>query len=226
MKNTKKIISLVVACVMLALAALCFSACGAGKGPFVYVTVADENGEIVARYEKVAFTDGMTVDDALAALHEKKCKGGYASEGTTYGISMVKLWGIENGGAYGYYVNNASPASLASEISENDHIYAFIYTDTAAFSDTYAFFSAPTAEISAGASLSLTLSCTGYDASWTEISLPVADAKILIDGAATSYTTDENGKTALIFEKAGTYIVSAESETQNLVTPFVIVTVK
>ena len=127
MKNTKRIISLALACLMLALSALCFASCGEAKGPFVYVTVADENGEIVARYEKVEFTDGMTVDSALSALHAEKCEGGYASAESAYGLSMTKLWGVENGGSYGYYVNNASPASLADTLKEGDHIYAFVY---------------------------------------------------------------------------------------------------
>lgn len=226
MKNTKRIISLALACFMLALSALCFASCGEAKGPFVYVTVADENGEIVARYEKVEFADGMTVDSALSALHAKKCEGGYASAESAYGLSMTKLWGVENGGSYGYYVNNASPASLADTLKEGDHIYAFVYTDTEAFSDTYSFFAAPTAEVEAGESLALTLSCLGYDEAWNTVTLPVEGAKISVDGAATTHTTDTEGKALLTFEKKGTYVVTAAHENKNLVTPFVIVTVK
>ncbi|MBQ8862725.1 MAG: hypothetical protein IJ021_08315 [Clostridia bacterium] len=226
MKNTKRIISLALACLMLALSMLCFASCGEAKGPFVYVTVADENGEIVARYEKVEFTEGMTVDSALSALHAEKCEGGYASAESAYGLSMTKLWGVENGGSYGYYVNNASPASLADTLKEGDHIYAFVYTDTEAFSDTYSFFAAPTAEVEAGESLALTLSCLGYDEAWNTVTLPVEGAKISVDGAATTHTTDAEGKALLTFEKKGTYVVTAAHESKNLVTPFVIVTVK
>ena len=226
MKHTKRILSLALAFLMLALSALCFASCGEAKGPFVYVTVADENGEIVALYEKVEFTEGMTVDSALAALHEKKCEGGYASAESTYGLSMTKLWGVENGGSYGYYVNNASPSSLADELHENDHVYAFIYTDTVAFSDVYAFFSAPTAEAAKGESLTLSLSCAGYDESWNAVTLPVAGAKIYVDGEESTFVTDAEGKVTLTFEKAGTYVVTAKSESMTLVPPFVTVTVK
>ena len=224
MKHTKRFLAL--AFVMLVLTAFCFASCGGEKGPFVYVTVADENGEIVARYEKVAYTEGMTIDAALAALHAEKCEGGYASAKSTYGLSMVKLWGVENGGAYGYYVNNASPASLADTLKENDHVYAFVYTDTTLCSDVYSFFAAPTAEINAGKPLPLTLSYSGYDESWTPVTLPVSGAKIAIDGEATSYVTDADGKVTLTFDKAGTYVVTAKSDTMTLVPPFVIVTVK
>lgn len=223
MKHTKRIVAAVL---LLALAVLCFASCGAEKGPFVYVSVADENGELVATYEKVAYTEGMTIDSALASLHEKKCEGGYASEESAYGLSMVKLWGVENGGSYGYYVNNASPSSLADTLKEGDHVYAFVYTDTVAFSDTYAFFSAPTAEVAAGEALTLTLSSAGFDENWSPVTLPVSGAKILIDGAETATVTDENGKATLTFDKKGTYTVTASSDAANLVPTFVIVTVK
>jgi hypothetical protein len=226
MKNTKRIISLVLACLILALSMLCFASCGeTEKGPFVYVTVADENGEIVARYKKIEFTEGMTVDGALAALHAEKCEGGYASAESAYGLSLTKLWGVE-GGAYGYYVNNASPSSLADTLKEGDHVYAFVYTDTEAFSDTYAFFTAPTAEATAGEALALTLSGLGYDEAWNTVTLPVEGAKISVDGTETNVVTDADGKATLTFDKKGTYVVTAAHENKNLVTPFVIVTVK
>ena len=226
MKNTKRILTLALAFMLLALTVFCFSSCGEEKGPFVYVTVADENGEIVARYEKVAYTEGLTVDGALAALHAKKCEGGYASVKSEYGISMTKLWGVENGGAYGYDVNNSFPESLADTVKEGDHVYAFVYTDTVGYSDTYAFFSAPAAEAAKGESLELTLSSAGYDASWAPVTLPVEGAKIFADGVATDIVTDSNGKATVKFDKKGTYVVTAEHGTLNLVTPFVIVSVK
>ncbi len=226
MKNTKRILSLALAFMFLALAFLCFASCGGEKGPFVYVTVADQNGNIVARYEKVAYTEGMTIDGALAALHAKKCDGGYASAESEYGISMTKLWGVENGGAYGYYVNNSFPESLADTVKEGDHIYAFVYTDTVAYSDTYAFFSAPTAEAGKGEEIQLVLSSAGYDANWAPVTLPVEGAVIYVDGTATEYVTDIEGKVTLSFDKKGEHVVTAKSDTLTLVPPFVIITVK
>ncbi|MBQ9746538.1 MAG: hypothetical protein IJW21_06915 [Clostridia bacterium] len=217
---------LALAAMLLALTLLCFVSCGEAKGPFVYVTVANQNGEIAARYEKVAYTEGMTIDAALAALHAEKCEGGYASAESAYGLSMTKLWGVENGGSYGYYVNNASATSLADTLKEGDHVYAFVYTDTVTFSDTYAFFASPTAEAAKGESLELALSYCGYDANWAPVTMPVEGAKILVDGAATTYKTNAEGKVSIKFDKAGTYVVTATSDTANLVPPFVIVTVK
>jgi hypothetical protein len=130
------------------------------------------------------------------------------------------------GGAYGYYVNNASPSSLADTLKEGDHVYAFVYTDTEAFSDTYAFFTAPTAEATAGEALALTLSGLGYDEAWNTVTLPVEGAKISVDGTETNVVTDADGKATLTFDKKGTYVVTAAHENKNLVTPFVIVTVK
>lgn len=227
MKHTgKKIISLVLAAIMLSALILCFTGCSKNDGPFVYVSVANEKGEIVALYEKLAYTENMTVDNALAALHAEKCKDGYESYESDFGLSMSKLWGVENGGSYGYYVNNASPTSLADTLKENDHVYAYIYTDTQTFSDTYSFFNANTAEIGAGEKLSLTLSCLSYDASWNLATLPVSDAAIEIDGEASAYKTDADGKAEITFDKKGTYVVTASSDTMTLVPAFVIVTVK
>ena len=226
MKNTKKILSLALAAMLLALSLLCFASCGEAKGPFVYVSVADENGNLVAMYEKVEYTEGLTIDAALAALHEKKCAGGYASEESVYGLSLSKLWGVENGGSYGYYVNNASPSSLSDTLKEGDHVYAFVYTDTVMYSDTFSFFSATAVEAERGAELSLTLFSAGYDESWNPVTLPVCGAKILIDGDETNLTTDENGSFSTKFDKKGTYTITVSYAEANLTPAFVIVTVK
>ena len=226
MKNTKKILSLALAAMLLALSLLCFASCGEAKGPFDYVSVADENGNLGAMYEKVEYTEGLTSDAALAALHEKKCAGGYASEESVYGLSLSKLWGVENGGSYGYYVNNASPSSLSDTLKEGDHVYAFVYTDTVMYSDTFSFFSATAVEAERGAELSLTLFSAGYDESWNPVTLPVCGAKILIDGDETNLTTDENGSFSTKFDKKGTYTITVSYAEANLTPAFVIVTVK
>ena len=72
MKHTKRFLAL--AFVMLVLTAFCFASCGGEKGPFVYVTVADENGKIVACYEKVEYTKGMTIDTALPRSTPKNAR--------------------------------------------------------------------------------------------------------------------------------------------------------
>lgn len=49
-----------------------------------------------------------------------------------------KLWGTENGGSYGYYVNNVSTWSLTDPVDEGDYVNAFVYTDLTTWFDTYA----------------------------------------------------------------------------------------
>jgi hypothetical protein len=227
MKHTgKKLLSLVMAILLLSALTFSFAGCGKTDAPCVYVTIADENGNIAVMYEKVAYTENMTVDGALHALHEEKCKGGYASEQTDYGLSMTKLWGVENGGSYGYYVNNASPSSLSDTVKENDHIYAYVYTDTQTFSDMYAFFGDNTAEAEKGGTLTLELSYSSYDASWNLVTLPVSGASIYIDGKATNYTTNAEGKVEIKFDKKGTYTITARHDSMTLVPAFTIVSVK
>lgn len=228
--TTKKLLSLFLAAIMLTVACLSLVSCGAqDDGPCVYVSIADENGNLVVRYEKVPYTENMTVDMALSAIHEYKFSGGasgYASYESAYGLSMSKLWGVENGGSYGYYVNNAFPSSLAATIAEGDHVYAFIYTDTQTFTDTYAFFNANTVLLEKDASVTLTLSYSGYDESWMPVTLPVSGANIYVNGKISEHTTSENGKVTLSFDKKGTYILTADSNEMNLTPAFVVITVE
>jgi nucleoid-associated protein YgaU len=70
----------------------------------------------------------------------------------------------------------------------------------------------------------LTLKALTYDADWNLLNSPVAGAVIYVDGKATSSKTDAEGKVTLSFDKAGTYTVSAKSDSQTLVPPVCIVT--
>ena len=72
------------------------------------------NGGLELANSEVTVTDidgdgALTINDALCAAHESYFKGGaaagYASEMSDYGLMLTKLWGIENGGSYGYYVH-------------------------------------------------------------------------------------------------------------------------
>lgn len=197
----------------------------------VYVTIA--NGALCAACEPVNVVDldadgVFTVDEALRAAHDKLYEGGadagYASEATDYGLSLSKLWGVENGGGYGYYVDNASAMSLSDPVADGDHVVAFVYTDTEAFSDTYSFFDAAMLETSEG-TVTLTLSAAGYDANWSPITTPVAGAVITVDGERTDVKTDENGSATVNVGK-GRHIVSAVSDGETLVPPVCVVDVK
>lgn len=205
-----------------------------GKTVRVFVTVADGEGKLVLTREEIAVSDengdgSLTVYDALYCAHEAKFQGGasagFGAEETQYGLSMTKLWGIANGGSYGYYVNNASAMSLLDEIKEGDRINAFVYTDTTAFSDTYCFFQKDSASVAGKGELTLTLSGAGYDENQNPINTPIAGAVILIDGQETAFVTDEDGKVTLRFDGTGTCVVSAKKDGQTLVPPVCVVNV-
>ncbi len=195
----------------------------------VNITISSA-GELVVASKSVTVkdTDGdgaLTVNDAISAAHDAFYKGGakagyLASEGD-WGLSIEKLWGIENGGSYGYYRNNGMCMSLSDTISDGDYIAAYSYSDLTNWSDCYSYFDKTAYN---GADVALTLSVLSYDANWNLVSSPAAGAVIYIDGKATSYKTDANGKVKLGFDKAGTYTVSAKSDSQTIVPPVCIVT--
>jgi hypothetical protein len=202
--------------------------------PHAYVTIVDENGEIVVAMREVPCADQnadniVTIDEVLNYAHRLYYKGGaeagYASEKSPYGLSLIKLWGNESG-SYGYYINNASPKSLADEVKPGDHIYAFVYTDTVAWTDTYCFFNKNHANAEKGDIATLTLYMTGFDENWNPITLPVADAVITIDGEKTDLVTDENGQVAVTYDKAGELIVSAVHDEMNLTPPILVANVE
>ena len=198
--------------------------------PHAYVTIVDENGEIVVAMQEVSCAgNNVTIDDILKRAHDEYYDGGaeagYASAESTYGLSLMKLWGNESG-SYGYYVNNASPMSLADEVKPGDHIYAFVYTDTVAWTDTYCFFSETRVSAEKGDIATLTLYMTGFDENWNPVTLPVAGAVITVDGEKTDLITDENGQVAITYDKAGELIVSAVHDEMNLTPPVLVANVE
>ncbi len=235
----KKIISAALAAFIAA--ALAASLCGtafadetaSADSVSVYVTISD--GSLVLSHASVTVTDtdsdgSLTINDALTAAHDAYYDGGaeagYASETGDYGLSLTKLWGVENGGSYGYYVNNASAWSLADTVASGDVIVAFVYTDTTSWSDVYSFFDVNTAAAASEDEITLTLSYVGYDDAWNTVNLPVEGAVITVDGKATEYVTDENGKAVITISDAGEHIVSATSSSLTLVPPVCVVTVE
>ena len=199
----------------------------------VYVSITDETGALVLAYCPVTVTDtdadgALTISDALHAAHaahHEAAADAYCAAATEYGLSLTKLWGAENGGSFGYCLNDASAWSLLDPVSDGDHVKAYVYTDLTAWSDAYCWFSAPAIEAAAGSGVALTLSAAGYDEAWNPVTLPVSGAVLTVNGEAAQVTTDAEGKAVLTFLEAGVYVVSAVSETQNLVAPVCIVTV-
>ena len=219
----KKILSIAAAVL---LAALCAVSVSAADAPVVYVTIADAEGALAVCQEPVALSDidgdgQCTINDALILAHDEFYEGGavegYAAGQSDYGLSMMKLWGSENGGSYGYYVNGTAAWSLVDPLADGDYIDAFVYTDLEAWSDMYTCFDARTVS---GTEVALTLTGAGFDEEWNPVSVPVAGAEITVDGEKTGVFTDENGHAVLtLAEKEGRTLISAVSDTQVIVPP-------
>lgn len=198
----------------------------------VYVTISSA-GTLVAAREQVTVTDAdgdgaLTINDALYCAHETLCEGGaeagYAYGETEYGISLNRLWGVENGGSYGYYLNDTGALSMSDPVKTGDCVSAFSYADLTGWSDAYAYFDKPVTAAAVGERVTLTLMySSGYDENWNQIFEPCAGATVTVGGR--EYTTDENGAVELTFDKAGTYVVTAFSRTVTLVPPAAVVEV-
>lgn len=200
----------------------------------VLVTITDDTGAMVLACQSVAVTDAdedgaLTINDALLCAHTDNNENGaeaYQSENTEYGLSLTRLWGVENGGSYGYYVNDASAWSLLDPVKEGDHVKAFVYTDLTAWSDTYTFFNAPMLTVKASEAAELVLSAAGFDESYAPITLAVEGAAITVNGEATELVTNAEGKVSLTLNGAGVYTISATSAAMTMVAPVCIITVE
>lgn len=209
----------------------------------VNVTIANA-GELVLVNQSVAVTDvdedgTLTVFDVLAIAHSEyyeaanaaeEADGEEETESADYGFAVsdegfiTKLWGVENGGSYGYYLNHAAAMSITDPVADGDYLAAFAYADLEAWSDMYTYFENTTVSCEPEAELELKLSGAGYDDSWNPVVLAVSGAKILVNGEETAFVTDENGAVTVTFAEEGTYIVSASSDELTLVPPVCVVT--
>lgn len=229
----KKLLALILALALLPCAALAEVTADAPAQAEVYVSVTDGEGALVLACQPVIVTDAdgdgaLTICDALLAAHAAHHTEGaaaFATAQTEYGLSMVKLWAVDNGGSYGYYLNDASAWSLLDPVKGGDHVKAFVYTDLVAWSDVYCFFAAPMMTAAAGADVPLTLSAAGYDEMWNPVTLPVEGAAITVNGKAAEVVTGADGLAVLTFAEPGVYVVSAVSQNQNLVAPVCVITV-
>ena len=216
-------------------ALLTLALCGAAVAETVYVTIADGQGQLVMVNAAIDVTDidadgALTINDALYAAHEAAYEGGaeagYAAADAGYGLSISKLWGEENGGSYGYYLNDASAYSLLDPVADGDYLNAFVYTDLETWSDLYCAFDCASVEMDAGTVLDLTLNMMTFDENWNPVSLPVEGAILTVDGEDSEVITDAEGKAQFTIDAAGEYLISARSDSAILVPPVCIVTVK
>ena len=192
--------------------------------PAVYVTIADADGKLALAQEKIELKDvdgdeKLTVNDALYLAHEAKFNGG-AEAGYAVEKGMIQtLWGTTNGGSYGYFVNNKASNAITDEVKDGDFLNAFVYTDTTTWSDSYSWFNDNTKDANAGEEFSLTLSRVYYDSDFKQVTVPVENADILVNGEKSNFKTDAEGKVNLTLDKEGENIISASSDTLKLVPP-------
>ena len=230
----KKIIAVLLSVLLvLSVGMLFVSADDAANSIDVHVTIVNEKSEFAVAYETVTVTDidndeVLTVNDALYAAHEQFYDGGaaagYATETTKWGLSLMKLWGVANGGSYGYLVNNAFAWSLTDPVKADDYVVAFIYTDTKDFSDVYTYFEPQyIEEESTSIAVELTMMKTGFDAEGKPYTEPVSGAEITLDGQKNKVVTDAEGKASFYYgygdPNGYERLVSAEVKDMRIVPP-------
>lgn len=164
----------------------------------IFVTIAAE-GEIVLGYQKLTPVDldsdgDISVKEALISAHEQFFGGG-AKEGFStatgeWGEYISKLWGIENGGAYGYYIDDAPAMTLDDSVPVGSYLYACAYKDAANYSDVYTCFQELTRSDDS-ITLIVTMGVFEEDGSFGLSHL--SGAKISVDGEETDLVTDEDG---------------------------------
>lgn len=174
------------------------------------VTVTDRNSDGV-----------LTYDEALVALHEAYCPGGYE---IVKGF-VQKLWDVTTTpkGSYYFLKNNVAlskgVADKTSTVAQGDKLYCCVFTDEENYSDAVSYFTQTAVTAQAGKAFTLNLqggssmAVGGYNPG----NLAGAQVGIWKDGKFTAIdgaVTDKNGNVSLTLNKAGTYIISASGEVQ------------
>ena len=169
-------------------------------------------------------SDGiLTYDEALVALHEKYCEGGYEISGGF----VQKVWNVTTNpkGSYYFMKNNVALSmgvnDKSSTVAQDDQLYTCIFKDEANWSDVICYFDSRALTVEAYKDITLNLqggssmAVGGYKAG----SVAGAQVGTWKDGTFTAIqnaVTDSKGNVTLSFEEPGTYIVSASGsiETQ------------
>ncbi|MBR1749345.1 MAG: hypothetical protein IJ740_00490 [Ruminococcus sp.] len=199
----------------------------------VYVNIINDHGDHMLYNEPVELEDAdgdgaLTINDALYIAHENNYEGGaeagYGSKNTDWGLSLTKLWGIENGGSYGYYVDGNMAMGLTDTLKGGEYIDAFCYSDTETYSDKYSYFDKRSADIDLNEETTLELTLNfynGYDENWMPVLSGLSDAVITIDDEETEFRTDENGKVTVDLSDidTGWHYISAKADKYTIVPP-------
>ena len=163
----------------------------------------------------------LTYHEALIALHEAYCPGGY-DPGDGF---VQKFWNVvtDPTGSYYFLKNNAAlsmgVADKTSTVAQGDKLYCCVFTDEKNYSDAICYFTQT--EVAAQAGKAFTLNLQGGSSmavgGYNPGNLAGAQVGIWKDGKFTAIdgaVTDKNGNVTLTLNKAGTYIISASGEVQ------------
>lgn len=163
----------------------------------------------------------LTYHEALIALHEAYCPGGY-DPGDGF---VQKVWDVVTNptGSYYFLKNNAAlsmgVADTSSTVAQGDKLYCCVFTDEKNWSDAVSYFTQTAVTAQAGKAFTLNLqggssmAVGGYNPG----NLAGAQVGIWKDGKFTAIdgaVTDSKGNVSLTLNKAGTYIISATGEVQ------------
>ena len=163
----------------------------------------------------------LTYHEALVALHEAYCPGGY-DPGDGF---VQKFWNVvtDPKGSYYFLKNNAALSmgvtDKTSTVAQGDKLYCCVFTDEKNYSDAVSYFTQTAVTAQAGKAFTLNLqggssmAVGGYnpgDMAGAQVGIWKDGKFTAIDGAV----TDKNGNVSLTLNKAGTYIISATGEVQ------------
>ena len=163
----------------------------------------------------------LTYHEALVALHEAYCPGGY-DPGDGF---VQKFWNVvtDPKGSYYFLKNNAAlsmgVADTSSTVAQGDKLYCCVFTDEKNWSDAVSYFTQTAVTAQAGKAFTLNLqggssmAVGGYnpgDMAGAQVGIWKDGKFTAIDGAV----TDSKGNVSLTLNKAGTYIISATGEIQ------------
>ena len=155
----------------------------------------------------------LTFHDALVALHEAYCPGGYGYT-RQLGVTVTKLWGVETN-ATSFFKNGEELTKMVdyktSTVEDNDQLYAVVMTDKTDRADCFTWFTETKATVEVGKSLKLQL--MGKSNDYTKAgaaSIPVGTWEKGVFTQIGNTCTDNNGNVTLSFDKVGTYLVTAK----------------
>ena len=170
---------------------------------------------------------GSTLEDAIIAAHAAYCpegaEGWEVTEGD-WGLSMSKIWGKYDG-VGGWYLNGVMPMDQSWNITAQDGDYVDLVLYGPDWSDSYARFDVRTAAAATGEAITLTLTHDEFDENWVAAPVALAGAAVKLADGTQLGTTDKDGKVAICFAEAGTYLVTATAEDLVITAPLCVITV-